>query len=252
MQQPEPKESECIGQVKIGDTGFSTNCSYEIAIESAKLEARKVGGNAIKIIEHKSPTALGSTCHRLTARILKIENPEAYKQKESIDSLMFKEGYAMLHIYRNSGIGPLINYDLHLGDSTICRVENKWQKSLKISQTGLNTLWAKTEVKRELPIKIEPGKEYYIRCGITMGILVGEPSLELVGNVIGKSEFAATKPHITYREDLILLKDGRKIECKIIKKDDNKVYFSIVKNGQKIDTSINKERVRSIKQTNLQ
>jgi len=41
-----------LGKIKIGDTGFSTDCSYEKAIEIAELEARKVGGNAVKITKH--------------------------------------------------------------------------------------------------------------------------------------------------------------------------------------------------------
>jgi hypothetical protein len=68
-----PEKSEELGIVKIGDTGFSTKCGWDIAIESAKIEARKTGGNAIKIIEHKPPTVMGSSCHRITAKILKVE-----------------------------------------------------------------------------------------------------------------------------------------------------------------------------------
>ena len=75
INQQEPENSEVLGQVKIGDTGFSTKCGYDIVIDKAKLEARKAGGNAIKIIKHKSPD-LWSTCHRITAKILRIKNIE--------------------------------------------------------------------------------------------------------------------------------------------------------------------------------
>ena len=68
-----PAGAESIGTVKIGDSGFSTNCGWDVAVDKAKLEARKVGGNAIKIIKHIPPSPLGSTCHRLTATILRIE-----------------------------------------------------------------------------------------------------------------------------------------------------------------------------------
>lgn len=60
-----------LGEVKIGDTGFSTNCDYETVIDAAKLEARKVGGNAIKIVSHQNPDFV-SSCHRITATIYKI------------------------------------------------------------------------------------------------------------------------------------------------------------------------------------
>jgi len=67
-----PSGAEILGEVKIGDSGFSTNCGYAIALEAAKSEARKIGGNAIKIYQHKMPDALGSTCHRIKAHILYI------------------------------------------------------------------------------------------------------------------------------------------------------------------------------------
>ena len=74
LDQPEPARSEVLGQVRIGDTGFTTDCKYEVVLDKAKMEARKAGGNAIKIVEHQQPTAFGSACHRITAKILKVEN----------------------------------------------------------------------------------------------------------------------------------------------------------------------------------
>lgn len=74
LDQPKPNNSEELGQIKVG-FGFSTKCNYEIVIDKAKLEARKVGGNAIKITKHKTPD-LWSTCHRITAITLKVEEFE--------------------------------------------------------------------------------------------------------------------------------------------------------------------------------
>ncbi|TLX73072.1 hypothetical protein E9993_16565 [Labilibacter sediminis] len=62
-----------IGTLDIGDTGFTINCSYEKVIERAKMEARKAGGDAIKITRHVRPD-LWSSCHRITAEILKLES----------------------------------------------------------------------------------------------------------------------------------------------------------------------------------
>jgi hypothetical protein len=72
LTQLEPEKAEVLGLVRIGDTGFTTNCSYDIVVESAKLEARKAGGNMIKITDHTLPSVLGSSCHQITARILKV------------------------------------------------------------------------------------------------------------------------------------------------------------------------------------
>lgn len=192
LDQPEPGNAEVLGQVKIGDAGLSTNCGYDIVMDKAKLEARKAGGNAIKIIEHKPPTAMGSTCHRITAKILKVENIENYTPKAE-EEILLNVDYAILNVYRYSGTGALVSYDLYLGDSVICRVKNNFKTTLHIEKDGLNTLWARTEAKSEVPIDIKMGKTYYLRCEITMGAFVGHPKLELIDSKTGKAEFESFK-----------------------------------------------------------
>lgn len=192
LDQPEPDNAEVLGQVKIGDAGLSTNCGYDIVMDKAKLEARKAGGNAIKIIEHKPPTAMGSTCHRITAKILKVENIENYTPKAE-EEVLLNVDYAILNVYRYSGTGALVSYDLYLGDSVICRVKNNFKTTLHIEKDGLNSLWARTEAKSEVPIDIKMGKTYYLRCEITMGAFVGRPKLELIDSKTGKAEFESFK-----------------------------------------------------------
>lgn len=192
LDQPEPDNAEVLGQVKIGDTGFSANCGYDVAVDKAKLEARKVGGNAIKITEHILPSIMGSSCHKITARILKVENIENLAPKVEQDTLLDVD-YAILNVYRYSGVGALVSYDLYLGDSVICRVKNNFKTTLYIRKDGLNTLWAKTEAKSEVPIDVKIGKTYYVRCGITMGAFVGRPKIELIDSKTGKMEFESFK-----------------------------------------------------------
>lgn len=57
----------------------------------------------------------------------------------------------------------------------------------------MNTLWAKTESKVEVPVDFEYGREYYLRCGVKMGAFVGRPTLELVDHTTGKLEFTTIK-----------------------------------------------------------
>lgn len=192
LDQAEPDNSEVLGQVKIGDTGFSTKCDYDIVIDKAKLEARKAGGNAIKIIEHTPPSAMGSSCHRITAKILKVENAENYSPKVE-EEILLDVDYAILNVYRYSGAGAFVGYDLYLGDSVICRIKNNFKTTLHIKKDGLNSLWAKTEAKSEVPIDVKMGKTYYLRCGITMGAFVGHPKLELIDPKTGKTEFESFK-----------------------------------------------------------
>lgn len=249
LQDPVPNNSEELGVLKIGDTGFSTNCGWDVVINKAKIEARKVGGNAVKITDHIPPSAFGSSCHRITAKILKVESFNDLQPVVTIDSSLINADYALLHVYRHSGVGALISFDLHLGDTVICRVSNKYKKTVKIRKDGLNTLWARTEVKKELPINIKFGKEYYVRCGITMGAFVGHPKLELVDNQTGKAEFQSIKLSKADKRDVINLTDGKEIECQITNEDNDNVYFTIFKDNRETKTQISKTQIKSIQRS---
>ncbi len=249
LQDPVPKSSEELGIVKIGDTGFSTNCGWDVVINKAKMEARKIGGNAIKITDHIPPSVMGSSCHRITAKILKVENFDILPVIAITDSLLVNADYALLHVYRQSGVGALVSYDLHLGDTVIGRVSNKWKKTVKIRRDGLNTLWAKTETKEELPINIKFGNEYYIRCSLTMGAFVGRPKLELIDYQTGNSEYQSIKLNKSNKRDFIILNDGREIDCIINNEDSDNVYFTIFKNDKEIKTQMNKTEIKNIQRS---
>lgn len=249
IQDPVPTNSEELGIVKVGDTGFSTNCGWDVVMDKAKMEARKIGGNAIKITDHKPPSIMGSSCHRITAKILKVENFNDLPAAAKVDSALLNADYALLHVYRHSGMGAFVNYDLHLGDTVVCRVSNKWKKTIKIRRDGLNTLWAKTEAKEELPINIKLGNEYYIRCSVTMGAFVGRPKLELVDSQTGKAEYHSIKLNKSEKRDLIIMNDGREIECIINSDDADVVYFTIFKDDQEIKTQSNKSQIKSIQKS---
>ena len=75
-----PSNFSKIGTTKIGDTGFTTNCDFLTVLEKAKIEARKSGANALLITEHLYPNLLGSSCHRINADLLRIENTTDYKK----------------------------------------------------------------------------------------------------------------------------------------------------------------------------
>jgi hypothetical protein len=68
-----PPQAEVIGSVYIGDNGMSANCNYAAVTAIAKEEARKIGGNAIKITSHRYPDIV-SSCHQISASILKIDS----------------------------------------------------------------------------------------------------------------------------------------------------------------------------------
>ncbi|MDR0384792.1 MAG: hypothetical protein LBH60_01795 [Prevotellaceae bacterium] len=182
-----PAGAENLGTLKVGDTGFSTNCEWETVIENAKNEARKMGGNVVKIIEHKLPS-IASSCHRITAQILRVSDVSLLSQNKTA-AIVNDWDYALLHFYRSDEAGILVGYDIYLGESVICRAKSNWKTTVKVYSGGRNSIWGKTEAKTEIPVDIEIGKEYYIRCGISMGIMVGRPTLTLVDNPTGKREY---------------------------------------------------------------
>ncbi|MDR0566747.1 MAG: hypothetical protein LBG47_06900 [Prevotellaceae bacterium] len=70
-----PPNAEKLGTLKVGDSGFSIDCGYAVVLDKAKTETRKAGGNALKITNHSAPD-IWSTCHRITADVLKLEITE--------------------------------------------------------------------------------------------------------------------------------------------------------------------------------
>ncbi len=64
------KETELVGTIEYDDTGFSLNCDYSNMISSFIEEARKMGGDAVKIVTMKEPDRR-STCYRGSANVLK-------------------------------------------------------------------------------------------------------------------------------------------------------------------------------------
>lgn len=190
INEPAPKDAEQLGTVKIGDSGLSAQPGLDVVLEKAQLEARKAGGNVLKITEHRPRLAAAGSFHKVTAAILKVPDVDSLLAAQE-DADIPGADYAILNVYRYNGTGAFVGYDLHLGDEVICRVRNNSKMSLKIKKDGLNTLWARTESKAEVPVNIKPGKTYYLRCGIGMGIMVGRPTLELVEGKLGKLEFQA-------------------------------------------------------------
>ena len=188
-----PESAQYIGTVKVGDSGFTVDCDYPIIIEKAEIEARKSGGNLLKITSHKTPGIM-STCHQITADIYHVEDltllGEMAEESAFFDSTA---NYAMLHVYRTGSAGAFISYKVHLGDRELVPVKHNSEQSIMILQEGPNEIWAQTESRTAIPINVEFGRDYYLRCGITMGLLVGRPSLTLVDKSTGKMEIEALR-----------------------------------------------------------
>ncbi len=71
---PGPDNAELLGQIKIGDSGFTTkNGTYPEVLELAKEEARKAGGNVVEqAAASGSPTALRYAMSLLDGKVRKL------------------------------------------------------------------------------------------------------------------------------------------------------------------------------------
>ncbi len=82
-----PDNAHYIGDFRILDTGFTTHCGYSVVIEEAKKEARRVGGNLIKLTKHKKPSVFGSSCHQLEGGFYLLSDSYVSTKKDSILSV---------------------------------------------------------------------------------------------------------------------------------------------------------------------
>lgn len=189
-----PAGAKLIGTIKVGDSGFTADCDYQTIIEMAKFEAKKNGANLLKVVDHQTPD-LKSTCHRITANIYYIDGNIDIEALVSNEDVYFDStaNYAMIHVYRNGGAGPLVSYTVHIGEIELCKVRYKSKETIMVQIDGPNEIWAKTESKTSIPIDVEFGREYYVRCEVAMGLFIGRPKLTLVDRITGKAEFDLLK-----------------------------------------------------------
>ncbi len=196
-----PTDSQFIGDVKVGDSGFTTDCGYNKAVTEISNSAKMAGANIVQIIEVKKPSVLGSSCYRIKAKIYRNLNPESlatiaksrdFKNKSRLPD---DSDYAVIHFYRPSiAVGTLIGYKIKdANDSIIGRVRNGEKFTYKTKEFGMQSFYGATESKEEIKMNIEKGKEYFVRCSITMGVLVGRPEISQIENYIGMREYEEMK-----------------------------------------------------------
>ena len=190
---PMPENAEVLGQIKIGDTGFTTkNGNYAAVLNIAKDEARKAGGNVVKITEHKSPDMI-SSMHRIKAEILRVDDLSVLSGDMSDMEVSTHPDYAVIYFYRGSGAGALVSYDVYAGDTKVYRSRPNTKAEVKLYEDGDVEVWAKTEAKEVLPMTIKKGMDYYIRTSVSAGIMIGRPRMEIVSAETGREEYESIK-----------------------------------------------------------
>ncbi|HEU4790786.1 MAG TPA: hypothetical protein VFS71_13960 [Flavobacterium sp.] len=192
-----PGNSEFIGDVKIGDSGFTTDCGYNKVISDVTTAARNAGGNIIQITEIKEPSFFGSTCYRVKAKIYRNLNSESLsiiisnKNIKNKSRLNEDSDYALIYFYRpNLAVGSLLGYHIkNTNDSIVGRLRNGEKFVYKTKKFGNQNFYGTLETKSEIKINVEKGKEYFVRCGVNMGVAIGRPEINIVENSIGMKEY---------------------------------------------------------------
>ncbi len=113
----------------------------------------------------------------------KINKPES-------TGLTDERQFATIYIYRPRNFtGSAISYNIYLNDSLVCHIKNNTKYAIRVYKEGSVELSAKTEQKRKVNLNLKFGGEYYLKCGVTMGVLVGRPDLNLIFPEQGRLDF---------------------------------------------------------------
>jgi hypothetical protein len=69
--EPAPVGAALVAEVGYGETGFSLNCSYPQNMERLRIEACRLGADAVKIVAENHPNMV-STCYRVRAALYRL------------------------------------------------------------------------------------------------------------------------------------------------------------------------------------
>lgn len=194
-----PSNSKLVGDLKVGDTGFSTDCGYETIMSEAKKIAKTSGANIIKVKDFKTP-GFGSSCFRIKAdlyRDLEITDKSSLDhlyQNSYQRSIPENADYAVIYFYRESGPGFLLGYKVKdIDNNVIGRVRDSEKFAYKTTKFGVQQFFGELETKESVVINVQKGQEYFVRCGVKMGVVLGRPEIYLVDNMFGKKQYDAVQ-----------------------------------------------------------
>lgn len=186
-----------LGTITVGDTGFTTDCGYNKIVSDAKTEAAKVGGNILRITELRRPKKWGSTCYKLKADILKnnddkiINNLKEIAVRKNLSKLPSDADYAIVYFYRpNTFLGIFQGYKVRTDkNEVICDLKKGEKCEMKIYESGKFRFFVRGGKTDTIEIDVIKGEEYYVRCGMNVGLFLDNPDLYLVENNIAREEY---------------------------------------------------------------
>lgn len=187
---PLPRNAEVLvveQEYAVSDSAILLGRIAECDLILAREQARKAGGNLLRLTGEK-------------IEVLRIEDNEFNTIREMLSVPAPHPDYGVIYLYRNAeDAGPVVNYDVHIGDTSVYRSSVNSYAEVKIEEEGEYEIWAKTEAKEVLPLSVSNGGDYYVRSGVSMGFMIGQPKLELVSPEQGRIEYWDVKSRVTSR-----------------------------------------------------
>lgn len=82
-----PQGTQEIGKVRVMEGGITltTKCLYANMLSLAVKKTAECGGNGLRIDEHKQPSQLGSSCHRIRGTMLLL--PDSVEKRDAVMTL---------------------------------------------------------------------------------------------------------------------------------------------------------------------
>lgn len=190
-----PKGCPLVANVFVGESGTTLNCGLERMMNEALRQARQAGGNVLKLTELRPPS-MASTCYQITgevyyARDMAAVQADLSRQRAAAEKPRLPAGtpYALLYVYRPTNLGATdITYDVRLNDSVVYQARFGSRSVIRLTKPGAVTVWTENGGK-PLMLEVEPGKEYYLRCGLYATGFKLRPWLSFVSTWQGRREY---------------------------------------------------------------
>ena len=159
--------------------------TYDEVLRIAREQTKKSGGNAAFIGSHYLPDATHAT-HRIVVDMLQI--PDSCSIHINKKDSTHPE-YASVWLYRYSWL-PSCTYNVYIDEKCVYWSRGGTMTEVRFYESGQHEIWAKTEKRVSLPIKVEVGKDYYIETNVWSGVLVPNPLLFQVSEFAGREACA--------------------------------------------------------------
>jgi len=121
---------------------------------------------------------------------------EVYKRVDAIPS-----GKALVYIYRPSGMGMLVSYDVKANGRVVTTLQGGTYYPY-VTDPGEIEFSAKTEASDSATIDAKAGQTYYLKGTVGVGFFVGHPHLRVVPAEEAEKDIADCKQLLDPQEPL--------------------------------------------------